>query len=142
MRWSENETYQFVQLYLNQEYLWNTEHENYKVKEKRLQAYRDIITEFHSSTGISLSVSELKAKIKNLRSTYTQELGKIKQRSSPDYKYTPTIKWFSCWHKRFKRNSITNQISDSLYEVNILSTFLVFIVNIFYRYINNFLFVF
>lgn len=123
MRWSENETCQFVQLYLDYESLWNTEHEDYKIKEKRLKAYKNIISEFHSSTGISLSVSELKVKIKNLRSTYTQELSKIKQRSGPDYTYKPTIKWFAYWHKRFRRNSRTNQISDTLYEVIIILIF-------------------
>lgn len=116
MRWSEKETHQFVKLYLNQESLWYTEHENYKVNEKRLQAYNEIIAKFHSITGITLSLSQLKAKIKNLRSTYTQELTKITKRSSNGYEYTPSVKWFAYWHKRFQRNSLPNKISDPMYE--------------------------
>lgn len=102
MRWSENQTFEFVKLYFRYEYLWNTEHEDYKLKDRRLKAYRDIVSEFKTLTDISLSISELKAKIKNLRSTYTQELNKIKCRSGPDYTYEPKIKWFSYWHKRFQ----------------------------------------
>nr|XP_026501004.1 uncharacterized protein LOC113404350 [Vanessa tameamea] len=102
MRWSENETYEFVKLYFSHEYLWNNEHEHYKLNKRRLKAYRNIVSEFNTLTGISLTVSEIRGKIKNLRSTYTQELNKIKFRSGPHYTYEPTIKWFAYWHKRFR----------------------------------------
>ncbi|CAH2092595.1 unnamed protein product [Euphydryas editha] len=100
MRWSENETFDFVKLYFSHENLWNSEHEHYKLNKQRLKAYRDIVSEFNALTGISLTISEIKSKIKNLRSTYSQELNKIKCRSGPHYTYEPTIKWFAYWHKR------------------------------------------
>lgn len=101
MRWSENETYQFVKIYLSHEFLWNPEHTNYRLKSKRLKAYRDIITTLNDSTGILLNETELKIKIKNLRSTYMQEIAKIKQRSGPTWTYRPNMKWFAEWHKCF-----------------------------------------
>ncbi|XP_028167359.1 uncharacterized protein LOC114357780 [Ostrinia furnacalis] len=101
MRWSEVETLKFVKMYLRHENLWNPSDTSYKMKIKREKAYNDIITEFHSSTGILMSETELRIKIKNLRSTYTQEVSKIRQRSSPDFIYTPTIKWFAEWHSCF-----------------------------------------
>lgn len=101
MRWSENETYQFVKIYLSHELLWNPEHSAYRLKNKRLKAYREIIAELNETTGILLNETELKIKIKNLRSTYMQEIVKIKQRSSAEWAYKPNMKWFSEWHKCF-----------------------------------------
>ncbi|XP_045451399.1 uncharacterized protein LOC123660343 [Melitaea cinxia] len=113
MRWSENQTFEFVKLYFSYEYLWNSEHEDYKLNKLRLKAYRDIVSEFNTLTGISLSISEIKSKIKNLRSTYSQELNKIKFRSGPHYTYEPTIKWFTYWHKRFQQLRVS-KLHDSL----------------------------
>ncbi|KAM3959664.1 uncharacterized protein ACR2FA_006312 [Aphomia sociella] len=101
MRWSENETCRFVKIYLSHEYLWNSEHPSYRLKNKRQKAYNDIRVEFHRITGIPLNEIEVKMKIKNLRSTYVQELAKIKRRSCPDSIYTPAMKWFAEWHKHF-----------------------------------------
>ncbi|KAF9421260.1 hypothetical protein HW555_002732 [Spodoptera exigua] len=101
MRWSENETYQFVKIYLSHELLWNPEHAAYRLKSKRLKAYREIIAELNETTGILLNETELKIKIKNLRSTYMQEIAKIKHRSGPEWSYKPNMKWFSEWHKHF-----------------------------------------
>jgi len=43
-------------------------------------------------------VTEVKQKIKNIRSTYNQEVQKIQKRkasgTSPDDVYKPTVKWF------------------------------------------------
>ncbi|XP_059057897.1 uncharacterized protein LOC131851410 [Achroia grisella] len=101
MRWSENETYHFVKIYLSHEYLWNPDHPSYRMKNKRQKAYKDISSEFNAVTGLVLHEVEVKMKIKNLRSTYVQELAKIKHRSCPDSVYTPAMKWFPDWHKHF-----------------------------------------
>lgn len=111
MRWSELETLKFVNIYLRHEYLWNPYDPGYKCRNKRQEAYGDIIAEFHSATGILMDEVDLRIKIKNLRSTYSQEVAKIRQRSSPDYVYTPSIKWFGEWHRCF--NNIKEKISSS-----------------------------
>ncbi|XP_075980345.1 uncharacterized protein LOC142979363 [Anticarsia gemmatalis] len=118
MRWSERETCQFVKLYLDYEFLWNPEHINYRLNSKRLKAYREIIAAFKESTGILLNETELKMKIKNLRSTYSQEISKIKQRSGPDRTYRPNMKWFGEWHKCFSRKRPAEDCSfDSQQDV-------------------------
>ncbi|XP_026756266.1 uncharacterized protein LOC113516099 [Galleria mellonella] len=113
MRWSENETYHFVKIYLSHEYLWNPDHPCYRMKNKRQKAYKDISTEFNAVTGLVLHEIEVKMKIKNLRSTYVQELAKIKNRSCPDSVYTPAMKWFAEWHKHF------SVMGRSKYDVDI-----------------------
>lgn len=99
MRWSEEVTCQFVKCYTRQECLWNKNHEDYKIKYKRMTAYRTIINEFQNLTGIALSDPELSIKIKSLKSTYSQEISKIKQRSTSDWTYKPSLKWFAEWDK-------------------------------------------
>lgn len=119
MRWSENETYQFVKIYLRHDCLWNYENVSYKMKDKRQRAYHDVITEFQAATGIQLNDYELKVKVKNLRSTYTQELRKMKVRA--DVFYTPAMRWFPEWHKCFnsmKRNA--GKRDDSAFDVSLI----------------------
>ncbi|XP_013189814.2 uncharacterized protein LOC106134338 [Amyelois transitella] len=107
MRWSENETLEFVRIYLRHECLWNPASVDYKTRCVREKAFSDIVTELKSATGIVLDEDEVKVKIKSLRSTYVQEIAKIRLRSSSGSVYKPTIKWFDVWHKcldRVKRN--------------------------------------
>lgn len=94
MRWSEAVTLEFVKLYLKHECLWNPVHPGYKLRYQREEAYCDVISEFKSTTTKSLCVAEVKNKIKNLRSTYGQEVHKILQKSSPDCIYEPSLVWF------------------------------------------------
>ncbi|XP_045537345.1 uncharacterized protein LOC106713191 [Papilio machaon] len=121
MRWDENETYPFVKLYLSKDSLWNPNHENHKLIDERKKAYQMIIDEFMSSTGIQLNEYGVKLKIKNLRSTYAQEINKIRTRSGPLSKYTPTIKWFADWHRCFqivKKTDIDTVYDDHISESN------------------------
>ncbi|XP_053611222.1 uncharacterized protein LOC128675681 [Plodia interpunctella] len=117
MRWSEKETLEFVKIYLRHQCLWNPDDDNYKLRFRRQKAFSDIVAELKVTTGIALDESEVKIKIKNLRSTYAQELAKIRLRSSSDSIYKPTIKWFSEWHKCFngiiKRRSFPNIEGDA-----------------------------
>ncbi|CAH2247892.1 jg12249 [Pararge aegeria aegeria] len=109
MRFSEKETYQFVKTYFKQEHLWNTRHLAYKSNQRRLIAYRALIEEFSQSTGIELSLTQLRMKIKNLKSTYLQELHKITHRA--DYK--PAMKWFAVWHKHIQSINSRESLEES-----------------------------
>lgn len=124
MRWDENETYQFVKLYLSKNFLWNPNHEKHNLKDERRKAYKKIIEEFMSLTGIQLNEYGVKIKIKNLRSTYSQEINKIRTRSGPTSKYTPTIKWFADWHRCFQSISGKTDI-DTVYDVSCVFFYLV-----------------
>ncbi|XP_047535484.1 uncharacterized protein LOC125069914 [Vanessa atalanta] len=94
MRWSEAITLEFVKMYLKHDCLWNPSHPGYKLKYQRDKAYADICSEFKDSTMKSLTIPEVKMKIKNLRTTYVQQVHKILQKSSPDSIYEPSLIWF------------------------------------------------
>ncbi|XP_025413215.1 uncharacterized protein LOC112685517 [Sipha flava] len=75
VRLNEKMTLRFVELYRDQRLLWDKEHEAYNKRVERLRAYRRI------ADGMAvegLGVPEVASKIKNIRSTYLQELKKIK----------------------------------------------------------------
>ncbi|VVC41783.1 MADF domain [Cinara cedri] len=102
VRLNEKMTLRFVELYRDQRLLWDKEHEAYNKRTDRLRAYRRI------ADGMAvdgLGVPEVASKIKNIRSTYLQELKKIKDSAhrhlvlseedgdaaSP---YVPKLAWF------------------------------------------------
>lgn len=98
-RWDDKTTFKFVAAYLKHECLWNTNSDLYKNKALKADAIYDLdqtmgIRDFHEK--------QIKIKIKSIRSTYCQELKKIKESelsgTSP-YIYVPTLKWFSMLHK-------------------------------------------
>lgn len=131
MRWNEAVTLQFVKIYLKHECLWNPAHPGYKVKYQRDKAYAEICTEFKHATMKSLSVPEVKIKIKNLRTTYAQQVNKILQKSSPDCIYEPSLIWF---HEmdRCMKHIPTNRHSSSLYSNSVS------IKNMFYLNISSY----
>lgn len=95
LRWKSVSTEEFVKLYLQQEGLWNINHEDYKCHWKRIVAYKEIINGMEKHVG-SIDVNDVRTKIKNLRCTYIQELSKIMNHSSdPDNAYEPKITWFA-----------------------------------------------
>ncbi|XP_059057898.1 uncharacterized protein LOC131851411 [Achroia grisella] len=108
MRWSEAVTLEFVKIYLKHECLWNPAHPGYKLKSQRDKAYVDICTQFKASTNKVLSVPEVKMKIKNLRTTYVQQVHKILQKSSPNSIYEPSLIWFHDMDRCLK-NITTNR---------------------------------
>ncbi|XP_049876179.1 uncharacterized protein LOC126373871 [Pectinophora gossypiella] len=102
MRWGESETRLFVKLYLDHKCLWNSEHDDYKIKHKRQAAYREIVSKFHAITNILLHEREVVLKIRSLKSTYSQEIAKIRARSSPGAPYMTKLGWFKDWDKCFR----------------------------------------
>lgn len=91
-KWDDDETFRFVELYKEAECLWNSEIPQYRHKPSRIKAILSIIAKMN----MELTIQEVKSKIKNLRSTYSQELYKIeKSRKSEDLEqYVPMIRWF------------------------------------------------
>ncbi|CAG4951252.1 unnamed protein product [Colias eurytheme] len=112
MRWSENTTLDFVKIYLKHELLWNNNHPDYKMRHRRIDAYRDISSEFKSCTNLSLTVPEVKMKIKNLRSTYMQEVYKVLKKSSPDCMYKPSLVWFEDMDRCLKNTAVRRYTSS------------------------------
>ncbi|CAH2092594.1 unnamed protein product [Euphydryas editha] len=112
MRWSEATTLEFVKMYLKHECLWNPSHPGYKLKYQRDKAYADICSEFKDSTMISLTVPEVRIKIKNLRTTYVQQVHKILKKSSPDSIYEPSLIWFQEMDRCLKHISTNRHLAS------------------------------
>ncbi|XP_056643925.1 uncharacterized protein LOC130449890 [Diorhabda sublineata] len=94
-RWSGQENVKFVNLYREQENLWNLFDSEYKNRDARRTSLQHIAKEMNIPGFTEKDVTK---KIKNLSSTYNQELIKIekskKSGSGTDDIYKPSIKWF------------------------------------------------
>lgn len=92
-RWSSDNNISFMKLYREQENLWNCFDKDYRNRDMRKASLEHIAKEMHLG-----NTSEVTKKIKNLRSTYNQEVNKIekskKSGASADDVYKPSIKWF------------------------------------------------
>lgn len=71
-KWPEQKTVCFVRSYLKKTCLWNINSADYENKVKKDLAYKSLMKEFKI-----ISTSEVKNKIRILRTTYTQELKKL-----------------------------------------------------------------
>lgn len=92
-RWGDEKTVKFIRLYREYECLWNSSSSLYKNKIARDNAYIKIQEGMNDMT-----VKDIKNKIKGLRSTYHQEVNKIKssKRSGAGTNdvYKPSLSWF------------------------------------------------
>lgn len=106
-KWSEDITIKFVSEYVAHECLWNTKHSLYKNKIARLAAYRDIANNMNLP---NFGEKEIVVKIKNIRSTYCQELKKIRESkiSGSGDVYVPNLKWFSILNSIRKDDSLVS----------------------------------
>lgn len=103
-KWSEDLTIQMIIEYEKREYLWNPVSEHYKNKKIREQGYVEIINELNL---VDVTVKELKNKIKNIRSSYSVELKKIRAaRKAGAHAYRPSVTWFE-HADRFLRAIVT-----------------------------------
>lgn len=95
MKWSEDETFQFVNLYKEYECLWNKCSIQYRNKNLRKAAEAELVEKVGKE---GFGIAELKQKIKNLRCTYNQECTKIKKAKKSGAGaadvYVPSLKWF------------------------------------------------
>lgn len=110
----------FVQLYREEECLWNASIPSHKDKQMRnssLEKIRDIL----NKDGIEMSIKEIKNKIKNLRATYCQELTKIEksERSGAGTAevYKPKIIWFEEMHNFIKKVPMKRKTSVSYFNI-------------------------
>ncbi|XP_060804698.1 uncharacterized protein LOC106134696 isoform X2 [Amyelois transitella] len=113
-RWSEEETHKFVKIYLQHDIFRNQKHD-FKNNKMRKNAYNKIAMDFEAATGIALTEREVINKIRNLKSTYAQELLKIRRKSNSDFTYVSTLKWFADWDRCYntKYSHDELRLSDS-----------------------------
>ncbi|XP_012547131.1 uncharacterized protein LOC101740234 [Bombyx mori] len=113
-RWSEETSLKFVSKYVHHECLWNIKSPHYKNKQMKLSAYLDLENTMNIP---GFGEKEIKLKIKNIRSTYSQELKKIKDSKSSgagtDTIYIPSVKWFSLLDASLRNLTSTLTQSES-----------------------------
>ncbi|XP_025203180.1 uncharacterized protein LOC112600218 [Melanaphis sacchari] len=111
-RWGEDTTFKFVSEYIKHESLWNIKCLLYKNKQAKLSACNEIQKNMNIP---GFGEKEIKLKIKNIRSTYSQELKKIKDSkrsgAGTDTIYVPSIKWFNILYDTLR--SINSELTES-----------------------------
>lgn len=122
-KWTEHTTIKFIEEYIKDDCLWNNKSLNYSNK----QAKQHRLAAIASAMAIAnFGVKEVETKIKSIRSTYSQELKKIKDStksgSGTDDIYKPTIKWFDMLHQALNsvnisesRKTHSNLVSKCIY---------------------------
>ncbi|XP_026497483.2 uncharacterized protein LOC113401686 [Vanessa tameamea] len=95
-RFSDSQMLKLVEIYRDYECLWNVTSALYKNHDARQSAYKQIAEKLNIS---GISDKDIPKKIKNLRSSYYQELKKIEKstrsESDRDSVYKPKVSWFS-----------------------------------------------
>ncbi|CAG5011242.1 unnamed protein product [Parnassius apollo] len=93
-KWTERDTVRFVELYEEEQVLWNVRLKDYKNKDARNAAIQRII----HNLNMEVTIKEVNTKINNIRSTYTQEKVKIKKStgtgSGANDVYVPSLAWY------------------------------------------------
>ncbi|CAI6359235.1 unnamed protein product [Macrosiphum euphorbiae] len=93
-KWDCKTTIKFIEEYKSHDCLWDFKSSSYKNKHMRESAYRSIVIAMAIE---GFGVPEVKTKIKNIRSTYAQEIKKIKESkksgSGVDTCYVSNIQW-------------------------------------------------
>ncbi|XP_022192431.1 uncharacterized protein LOC111050420 [Nilaparvata lugens] len=110
-RWNDATIVRFLQLYEENQCLWNPKHKGYRFPVIRSQALDNIIEQM----GLLMDRAMLKLKIKNIRTTYHREITRIlhSKENEGDEIYTPQLSWFKDAH-RFLQNVIDENKSRSL----------------------------
>ncbi|XP_013177394.1 PREDICTED: uncharacterized protein LOC106124916 [Papilio xuthus] len=94
-RFTEVQMLKLVKIYRDYPCLWNVNSEFYKNRNTRDSAYKEIWEKLNIP---GLSVKDIPKKIKNMRSSYYQELKKIEKSRSDvgqDSIYQPKVSWFT-----------------------------------------------
>lgn len=87
-KWNETITMRFLNHYRNKPCLWNVHYPQYRNQQLRIKAYQELVDEMQLP---DFTVEKAKNKIKNLRSTYTQELKKMEQSKG---RYRTSLVWY------------------------------------------------
>lgn len=115
MKLSEEQTYNLLVTFQEYECLWNISSGNYRNRNMRKAAEEEIVSKLQIE---GFGISEFKQKIKNLRTTYHQEIQKIarskKSGSGTEDMYTPSLKWFSIMDYIVRNSKGKDIVEDSM----------------------------
>lgn len=119
-KWSERDTFKFVELYEAEAVLWDVRLKNYKNKDARNAALERIVRNLEID---DITTQDIISKINKIRTTYTQEKAKIKKSqgtgSGVDDIYMPSLPWYEVADRFLSgvvksRNTFTNVVSTYL----------------------------
>lgn len=95
-KWRDNHISKFLELYQREECVWNVKSENYKNLPLRDKSYENIRSGMEIDT---LTINDIKNKIKSIRTTYRVELNKLlkanKSGTGTEDVYKPKLFWFA-----------------------------------------------
>lgn len=121
-RWGDKKTHLFLNLYRENECLWNVRSSLYKNKIARENAYERILRCLEDE---NMDIKSLKIKIKNLRTIYNTELKKVKDsmRSGAEGSsvYKPKLSWFEEIHSFLGdsgnyRGTLTSELVSTIFQ--------------------------
>lgn len=90
-RWTDADAIKLIELYKTYHFLWDSNHRLYKNHMARTKAYESIMEQMNKP---NITVQDIRCKIKNLRSSYYQEVKKVSRAQDLGLEYTPTLPWF------------------------------------------------
>ncbi|KAK5647973.1 hypothetical protein RI129_002865 [Pyrocoelia pectoralis] len=126
-RWSDEKTTLFLELYKNYPCLWDNTSDTYHKVHIREKAYNNFLQELNLP---NLTIPDIKAKIKTIRTRYCSELAKIRKSdrsgAGADDIYVPRLMWFkeadSFLRAVCTPKSSTSNMKNLLTETNDITT--------------------
>lgn len=96
--WTDSLTLRLVTLYSKHECLRNSLHPDYKNKQCRYKAYKQIV---NSMNVCGLTIYDCIKRVTSVKAQYCYELSKISAAISCEKFYRPTTSWFPIVHELF-----------------------------------------
>lgn len=113
-KWSQDLTKHFLEIYEQFPSLWDTRHADYKDRDQKKSALKQIVDAMIEFVP-DFDIVSAKAKIRSIRNAYTLELHKVtkskRNGALPSEVYTPTVSWFAT-ADRFLRNVVQTRTND------------------------------
>lgn len=121
IKWSESVTFRFLELYNEQDCLWNHRLDSYRNRDARENALNIIVKEM----GIpGLGITDIKNKIKTIRTMYKKEYTLVckskKSGMGTEDMYVPKLFWYKRADEFLKGVTTTRETMSNLVSINFL----------------------
>lgn len=110
-KWNDGNMLSFLKAYRRQEILWNNKMSGYTNLRLRDQGYSAMLTELNLS---KLTIADIKAKIKSVRTRYVAELTKVRSSEKEEDVYEPRLFWFKAADAFLRKVSLPKSSSPQV----------------------------
>ncbi|XP_055627901.1 uncharacterized protein LOC129769571 [Toxorhynchites rutilus septentrionalis] len=110
-KWNDGHMIPFLRAYRRQECLWNNKMSGYTKPILREKGYSLMVEELNLP---HLTVADIKAKIKGVRTRYVAELTKVRSSENTDDVYEPRLFWFKEANAFLRNVSISKSYSSKI----------------------------